>query len=69
MATAKRPKAQGKSGGHYKAEALRKAKTLGLRITEADKELLEAAANKLGVPLSEFVLSAALERACATLRK
>lgn len=68
MATAKRSKTQRKDSGHYKAEALRKMKTLGLRITEADKETLEAAARALGVPVSEFVLKAALAKA-ATLRK
>lgn len=67
MAT--KPSKARRKRGPYKAEALKKATTLGLRISQADKDLLENAARELGVPLSEFVLTAAKERAQAVVHK
>jgi uncharacterized protein (DUF1778 family) len=42
---------------------MRKAKSVGLRLTEADRGLLERAASDRGQTLSEFILDAALEKA------
>jgi uncharacterized protein (DUF1778 family) len=66
MAQAKRRKAPRKAGSHYKDEAFRKEERIGVRVNATDKALLEAAAHALGIPLSEFILSAALAKARET---
>lgn len=50
-----------------KPKMLRKAESMRIRISTADKELLDRAAARVGLGLSGFVLSAALEKARAAL--
>jgi uncharacterized protein (DUF1778 family) len=48
---------------------VRKEESMRIRVATADKEILEKAATRLGLGVSAFVLSAAMERARVTLRE
>ena len=52
-----------------KDAALVKDESMRIRVSASDKKVLEEAATRVGLGVSAFVLSAALERARASLEK
>jgi uncharacterized protein (DUF1778 family) len=48
-------------------KAVRKEESMRIRVSSEDKEILERAAGRLGLGVSAFVLSSAMEKARSTL--
>jgi len=48
-------------------KTVRKSESMRIRVSSSDKDVLEQASRRLGLGVSAFVLSAALEKARTTL--
>jgi hypothetical protein len=63
---APKPKTESKTEPDRRKE-VRKEESMRIRVSKPDKDVLERAAARVGLGVSAFVLSAALERARAAL--